>query len=118
MVQQMTSSSQNQPVPPPVTDPVVQLVKRNLRLARNRLKISQREAALRAGISKSVLEKYESNENDRIPNTRQLYRLAEAYGLSIDYLLGRSSVSEVQRSATDEPPAAAPPHEPANAVGG
>ena len=78
-------------------DPVTQLVKRNLRLARNRLRISQREAASRAGISKSVLEKYESNENDRIPNTRQLYRLAEAYELSIDYLLGRSDVLEVQR---------------------
>lgn len=80
-----------------MADPNVSTVKRNLRLARNRLRISQREAATRAGISKSVLEKYESNENDRIPNTRQLFRLAEAYELSIDYLLGRSEVVEVQR---------------------
>ena len=80
-----------------MVDPVIQVVKRNLRLARTRLHISQREAATRAGISKSVLEKYESNENDRIPNTRQLFRLAEAYELSIDYLLGRSEVIEVQR---------------------
>lgn len=78
-------------------DPVVPVVKRNLRLARNRLRISQREASHRAGISKSVLEKYESNENDRIPNTRQLFRLAEAYELSIDYLLGRSDILEVQK---------------------
>jgi transcriptional regulator with XRE-family HTH domain len=77
-------------------DPVIPVVKRNLRVARSRLDISQREAARRAGISKSVLEKYESTENDRIPNTRQLYRLAEAYQLSIDYLLGRSEVIEVQ----------------------
>lgn len=84
-----------------MADPNVSTVKRNLRLARTRLRISQREAALRAGISKSVLEKYESNENDRIPNTRQLYRLAEAYELSIDYLLGRSEVVEVQRALED-----------------
>jgi transcriptional regulator with XRE-family HTH domain len=80
-----------------MADPVISVVKRNLRLARNRLRISQREAAKRAGISKSVLEKYESNENDRIPNTRQLFRLAEAYDLSLDYLLGRSDVGDVQR---------------------
>ncbi len=80
-----------------MADPVISVVKRNLRLARSRLSISQREAAKRAGISKSVLEKYESNENDRIPNTRQLFRLAEAYELSIDYLLGRSEVGDVQR---------------------
>ncbi|MEZ5962892.1 MAG: helix-turn-helix transcriptional regulator [Planctomycetota bacterium] len=72
-------------------------------MARNRLRISQREAANRAGISKSVLEKYESNENDRIPNTRQLFRLAEAYELSIDYLLGRSEIVEVQRRFEDVP---------------
>jgi len=81
-----------------MADPDVSTVKRNLRLARNRLRISQREAAKRAGISKSVLEKYESQENDRIPNTRQLYRLAEAYELSLDYLLGRSEVIEVRRT--------------------
>jgi transcriptional regulator with XRE-family HTH domain len=78
-------------------EPNVATVKQNLRLARTRLNISQREAASRAGVSKSVLEKYESTENARIPNTRQLFKLAEAYRLSIDYLLGRSEVIEVQR---------------------
>lgn len=87
-----------------MADPIAPVVKRNLRLARNRLRISQREAAARAGISKSVLEKYESNENDRIPNTRQLFRLAEAYDLSIDYLLGRSQVVEVQHGFAGNPP--------------
>lgn len=64
-------------------------IKRRLRHVRNELSISQREAARRANISKSVLEKYESRENQRIPNTRQLFQLAEAYAVSVDYLLVR-----------------------------
>ncbi len=64
-------------------------IKRRLRLVRSEIGISQREAARRANISKSVLEKYESRENQRIPNTRQLFLLAEAYGVSVDYLLAR-----------------------------
>lgn len=74
-------------------------VKRRLRLARSSLSISQREAAGRAAISKSVLEKYESKENERIPNTRQLYQLAEAYGVSIDYLLVRDQLGALAPEA-------------------
>jgi len=66
-------------------------VKNRLRAVRGELNISQREAANRASISKSVLEKYESRENQRIPNTRQLFQLAEAYGVSVDYLLVRGN---------------------------
>ncbi len=68
-------------------------IKRRLRQVRSELSISQREAALRAGISKSVLEKYESRENQRIPNTRQLFQLAEAYRVSVDYLLVRDNLT-------------------------
>ena len=71
-------------------DPDVELVKHRLRQMRARLGLSQRLAAERAGISKSVVEKYESRDNERIPNTRQIFRLAESYGVTIDYLLGRS----------------------------
>lgn len=63
-------------------------LKRKLRAARAKLGVSQRRAAELAGISKSVLEKYESRGNDRIPNTRQLHRLAHLYGASVDDLLG------------------------------
>ena len=66
-------------------------VKRRLRAVRSELNVSQREAANLASISKSVLEKYESRENQRIPNTRQLFQLAEAYGVSVDYLLVRDN---------------------------
>ena len=66
-------------------------IKRRLRQVRSELGISQREAADRAGISKSVLEKYESREGTRIPNTRQLFLLAETYDVSADFLLARNS---------------------------
>ena len=70
-------------------------VKRRLRSVRGELNISQREAAARASISKSVLEKYESRENQRIPNTRQLFQLAEAYGVSVDFILVRDGQAEL-----------------------
>lgn len=75
-------------------------VKRRLRMARSELGVSQREAATRAGISKSVLEKYESRENQRIPNTRQLFQLAEAYGVSVDYLLVRDTAPNRAHAAS------------------
>lgn len=77
---------------------MVALVKRNLRLARGRLQLTQREAAASSGVSLSVIEKYESADNTRIPNTRQLYRLAEAYVVSIDFLLGRTGMIDMPRS--------------------
>ena len=73
-------------------------VKRRLRAVRGELNISQREAANRASISKSVLEKYESRENQRIPNTRQLFQLAEAYGVSVDFLLVRDKLAQAASS--------------------
>ena len=79
----------------PNLDPDAAIVKDRLRLIRAELSLSQRDAAKKAGISKSVLEKYESREDVRIPNTRQLYRLAEAYAVSMDYLLGRTPVPTI-----------------------
>jgi transcriptional regulator with XRE-family HTH domain len=68
-------------------------IKRRLRRARMELGLSQGEVAELARISKSVIEKYESRLNLRIPNTPQLFKLSEVYGLSVDYLLGRTDVS-------------------------
>jgi transcriptional regulator with XRE-family HTH domain len=68
-------------------------VKRRLRLRRNELGLSQREAAERSGVSKSVIEKYESRRGNRIPNTAQLVRLADVYGVSTDFILRGGSGS-------------------------
>jgi transcriptional regulator with XRE-family HTH domain len=68
-------------------------VKRRLRLRRHELGLSQREASEKAGVSKSVIEKYESRHNNRIPNTAQLFRLVEVYGVSTDFILKGGSVN-------------------------
>ena len=77
----------------------VALVKKRLRVARANLAISQRELADRAGISKSVVEKYESRDDLRIPNTKQMFRLAIVFGVSMDYLVGRTNDTSVRSTA-------------------
>ena len=77
-----------------ILEPDIALVKQRLRMGRAARRLSQREAAARAGISRSVLVKYEARDNERIPNTRQIFRLAVIYELSIDFLLGREFGAE------------------------
>lgn len=72
-------------------DPRQHVFKERLRETRQIRGFSQRDLALAAGVSKSVIEKYESWENERIPNTKQLYRIAEVLRVSLDYLLGRTT---------------------------
>jgi transcriptional regulator with XRE-family HTH domain len=49
---------------------------------------SQRELARRCGFGESLIRKYESGESD--PSTTYLAILADQFGVSADYLLGRS----------------------------
>ena len=58
---------------------------RNLREDRD---LSQKQIAEILGMSQTGYSKYETGEND-IP-THILIKLADFYGTSIDYLLGRS----------------------------
>ena len=51
--------------------------------------MTQREIAEYLGMSQTGYSKYETGEND-IP-TRVLIMLAEFYGTSVDYLLGRTN---------------------------
>lgn len=69
-------------------------IKERLRELRADAGIPQHEAAKRAGVTKSVLEKYESFSDanrHRIPNTRQLLALANAYGTTTDFILKGSA---------------------------
>lgn len=56
-----------------------------LREARERLHLSQKQAAERLGISNVVLNRYERDE--RKPDPQTLRRIAEEYQVSSDYLL-------------------------------
>jgi transcriptional regulator with XRE-family HTH domain len=70
-----------------------------LRLARENKGWTQVYVAKLLGITSQALSNYERGERD--PDTPLLNRLAELYGVSVDYLLGR----------TDDPtPYTLPPH--------
>lgn len=59
-----------------------------LKEVRERLGLNQKQAAEKLGISNVVLNRYERDE--RKPDPETLRRIAEGYGVSIDYLLGLS----------------------------
>lgn len=58
-----------------------------LKRFRNEFKLSQREAAESVGILKPAYQKYEYG---RDPAISVLCKLADAYNVSLDYLVGRS----------------------------
>ncbi|MDR3543247.1 MAG: helix-turn-helix transcriptional regulator [Desulfosporosinus sp.] len=59
-----------------------------LKKIRNRKGLNQKEAAESFGISNVVLNRYENDE--RTPDVETLGKLAEFYGVTTDYLLGRT----------------------------
>lgn len=63
-------------------------MKTNLRLLRKQRKLTQIALQMQTGIEQALLSKFESGE--RIPPTETLLRLAEFYGVSIDYILCRT----------------------------
>jgi len=50
---------------------------------------------MQTGIEQALLSKFENGE--RVPPTETLYRLAEFYNVSIDYLLCRTEKPDVNR---------------------
>lgn len=50
---------------------------------------------MQTGIEQALLSKFENGE--RVPPTETLYRLAEFYNVSIDYILCRTDKPEVNR---------------------
>lgn len=60
----------------------------NLRKMRLRRKYTQVYVQMQTGIEQSLISKYESGE--RIPTTETLMILADFYGTSMDYLMGRT----------------------------
>ena len=67
----------------------------NLRLLRKQRKMSQLTLQMATGIEQALLSKYETGQ--RVPPTETLILLADFYGVSIDYLLGRTENPKVNR---------------------
>lgn len=66
--------------------------KQRLQTLRDGIHLTQEQAADKAGISPRALQSYERGE--RYPDFKGLIRLADFYGVSLDYLVGRSAVKE------------------------
>jgi transcriptional regulator with XRE-family HTH domain len=78
------------PTPQKETD-LVTLAER-VTLARERLGLNQSELARRAGLAVAAVWQFE--HGDRAPSVRSLSKLAEALGVSTDWLLGRADAEE------------------------
>lgn len=50
---------------------------------------------MKTGVEQALLSKFESG--DRVPPTETLLRLADFYGVSIDYILCRTDVPEINK---------------------
>ena len=58
-----------------------------LRKLRERRRVSRRVLADLCGVSKSAMARYEKGERE--PSVRAVYELADYFGVTVDYLLGR-----------------------------
>ena len=63
----------------------------NLKEIRKKYGYTQIYVQMQTGIEQSLISKYEKGE--RIPPTETLMILADFYGTSMDYLMGRTSIT-------------------------
>ena len=71
------------------------VMKNRLRELRKRRGYTQVSLQMQTGIEQALLSKFENG--DRIPPTETLFRLAEFYNVSIDYILCRTDKPEVNK---------------------
>ncbi|MBR5572815.1 MAG: helix-turn-helix transcriptional regulator [Oscillospiraceae bacterium] len=71
------------------------VMKNRLRELRKSRGYTQVSVQMQTGIEQALLPKFESGE--RVPPTETLFRLAEFYNVSIDYILCRTEKAEVNR---------------------
>lgn len=81
------------------------MVAQRIKALRSELKISQEELASRIGISRSALSLYEIGRRE--PDFDIIQRLASLFGVSVDYLLGRTDLrkdlSDIEMHASRAP---------------
>ncbi|MGN1081174.1 MAG: helix-turn-helix domain-containing protein [Acutalibacteraceae bacterium] len=70
-------------------------MKNNLKLLRKSRGYTQIAVQVKTGVEQALLSKYETGE--RVPPTETLLRLAEFYGVSIDYILCRTDNPEINK---------------------
>lgn len=67
----------------------------NLKKLRKERKLTQIALQIQTGIEQALISKFENGE--RVPPTETLMLLADFYNVSIDYILCRTDVREVNR---------------------
>ena len=70
-------------------------MKNNLKLLRKNKGYTQIAVQMKTGIEQALLSKFENGE--RVPPTETLIRLADFYGVSIDYILCRTDNPNIQK---------------------
>ena len=70
-------------------------MKNNLKKLRKEVGLTQISLQMKTGIEQSLLSKYENGE--RVPPTETLIVLADFYGVSMDYIMGRTDNPEVNK---------------------
>mgnify|MGYP002674388013 FL=1 len=71
------------------------MMQNNLRKLRKEKGLSQIAVQMQTGIEQALISKYENGE--RVPPTETLMQLADFYGVSMDYIMGRTDRKEVNR---------------------
>ena len=74
---------------------LVDMMKNNLRKLRKEKGLSQIAVQMQTGIEQALISKYENGE--RVPPTETLMQLADFYGVSMDYIMGRTDRKEINR---------------------
>ena len=69
------------------------VLKNNLKLLRKERHLTQIALQTKTGIEQALLSKYENGE--RIPPTTTLMNLADFYNVSMDYIMCRTDVPEI-----------------------
>lgn len=71
------------------------MMQNNLRKLRKEKGLSQIAVQMQTGIDQALISKYENGE--RVPPTETLMQLADFYGVSMDYIMGRTDRKEINR---------------------
>lgn len=70
-------------------------MKNNLKKLRQEAGLTQISLQMKTGIEQALLSKFENGE--RIPPTETLIILADFYGVSMDYIMGRTENPEINK---------------------
>lgn len=69
-------------------------INNKLKELRSAVGLNQSEMAEKLGVSVSSYQKYERGKNSIMPSIEVLIKIAEFFGVSVDYLLGRENQPE------------------------